>query len=123
MDSLLKDGKVTRGWLGVEPVELSPESAQAFGVVPDGPSGQLPEGVMISGVLQNGPAAKAGLKPGDVITQVSSHQVRNVAELLSQVATLQPGTASTLRILRGNKVLELMVNPGTRPLSPANKPR
>ncbi len=123
MDSLLKDGKVTRGWLGVEPVELSPESAQAFGVVPDGPSGQLPQGVMISGVLQNGPAAKAGLKPGDVITQVSSHQVRNVAELLSQVATLQPGTASTLRILRGNKVLELMVNPGTRPLSPANKPR
>ena len=123
MDSLLKDGKVTRGWLGIEPTELSPESAQAFGVVPNGPSGQLPQGVMIAGVLQNGPAAKAGLKPGDVITQVSEHQVRNVSELLSRVAALQPGTTSTLGILRGNKLFELTVNPGTRPLSSATKPR
>jgi S1-C subfamily serine protease len=123
MDSLLKDGKVTRGWLGIEPTELSPESAQAFGIVPNGPSGQLPQGVMIAGVLQNGPAAKAGLKPGDVITQVSEHQVRNVSELLSRVAALQPGTASNLVILRGNKLVELTVNPGTRPLSSATKPR
>jgi Do/DeqQ family serine protease len=123
MDSLLKDGKVTRGWLGIEPTELSPESAQAFGIVPNGPSGQLPQGVMIAGVLQNGPAAKAGLKPGDVITQVSEHQVRNVSELLSRVAALQPGTTSTLGILRGNKLIELTVNPGTRPLSSVTKPR
>lgn len=123
MDSLLKDGKVTRGWLGIEPTELSPESAQAFGIVSNGPSGQLPQGVMIAGVLQNGPAAKAGLKPGDVITQVSEQQVRNVSELLSRVAALQPGTTSTLVILRGNKLIELTVNPGTRPLSSATKPR
>ena len=123
MDSLLKDGKVTRGWLGVEPTELTLESAQAFGLsMPNGESA-LPTGVMIAGVLQNGPAAKAGVQPGDVVVEIAAKPVRNVAELLSQVATLQPGTASTLRILRGNKVLELMVNPGTRPLSPANKPR
>jgi len=78
---------------------------------------------MIAGVLQNGPGAKAGLKPGDVITQVSEHQVRNVSELLSRVAALQPGTASNLVILRGNKLVELTVNPGTRPLSSATKPR
>ena len=123
MDSLLKDGKVTRGWLGIEPTELSPESAQAFGIVPNGPSGQLPQGVMIAGVLQNGPAAKAGLKPGDVITQVSEQQVRNVSELLSRVAALQPGTTSILVILRGNKLIELTVNPGTRPVRSAAKPQ
>ena len=123
MDSLLKDGKVTRGWLGIEPTELSPESAQAFGIAPDGPAGVMPTGVMIAGVLQNGPAAKAGLKPGDVITQVSEHQVRNVSELLSRVAALKPGTVSTVGVLRGTQRFELNVNPGTRPLSSANKPR
>jgi S1-C subfamily serine protease len=114
---------VTRGWLGIEPTELSPESAQAFGIAPDGPAGVMPTGVMIAGVLQNGPAAKAGLKPGDVITQVSEHQVRNVSELLSRVAALKPGTVSTVGVLRGTQRFELNVNPGTRPLSSANKPR
>lgn len=123
MDSLLKEGKVTRGWLGVEPTELTRESAEAFGISPDAKTGQLPTGVMIAGVLQNGPAAKAGLKPGDVITQVASRPVTSVAELLSQVASLQPGVASPVQVLRGKKVVELSISPGTRPLNRQPRPQ
>ena len=117
MDSLLKDGKVTRGWLGVEPTELTLESAQAFGLTMPHGEGNLPAGVMIAGVLQNGPAAKAGVLPGDVVVEIAAKPVRNVAELLSQVAALQPGVASPVKILRGKKTLSLTVNPGVRPLN------
>ncbi len=123
MDSLRKEGKVTRGWLGLEPSELSAESAQAFGIEQVSQTGKLPQGVLIAGVLQNGPAAKAGLKPGDVITQVANQQVKNVADLLSQVAALQPGQASQLHVLRGQQVLQLTVSPGTRPVRRAQNPR
>jgi S1-C subfamily serine protease len=109
--------------LGLEPTELTAESAQAFGITKNAQSGQLPKGVLIAGVLQNGPAAKAGLKPGDVITQVAVKPVGNVSELLSQVASLQPGQDSQVQLLRGEKVLELTVQPGTRPLRHPTKPK
>jgi serine protease DegQ len=63
MEGLVKEGVVTRGWIGVEPSELSPELAETFGV-------KARQGVIITGVLQNGPAAQAGIRPGDVITDV-----------------------------------------------------
>jgi serine protease DegQ len=63
--------QVTRGWIGVEPNELSPELAETFGV-------KATEGVIITGVLQNGPAAQAGIRPGDVIAEVAGKPVTNV---------------------------------------------
>ncbi len=123
MDSLLKDGKVTRGWLGLEPAELSQESAEAFGIPKQAQTGQWPQGVLVAGVLQNGPAAKAGVKPGDVITQVASHPIGNVSELLSQVALLPPGQIAQVQVLRGQQVLQLMVTPDARPLRRGPHPR
>src|SRR5574344_622516 len=76
LDGIVKDGQVRRGWIGVEPNELSPELAQTFGVG-DG------SGVLLTGILQAGPAAQAGMQPGDVVTQVDGRPVRNVAELMS----------------------------------------
>jgi serine protease DegQ len=64
LDGIVQDGQVTRGWIGVEPNELTPELAQTFGV-------EASQGVIITGVLQNGPAAKGGMKPGDVVSAVS----------------------------------------------------
>src|SRR4051812_47599825 len=64
MEGLVKDGQVTRGWIGVEPNDLTPELAETFGI-------KTRQGVIITGVLQNGPAAQAGLRPGDVITEVA----------------------------------------------------
>ncbi len=108
LDSIVKEGRVTRGWIGVEPNELTPELAQTFNV-------KVSEGVVITGVLQNGPAAQSGIRPGDVITQVANQPVRSVAELLTRVAVLKPGTASKFSLVRREQNLELDVTPGVRP--------
>lgn len=118
LEDIVKEGKVTRGWIGVEPNDLSPELAETFGV-------KASEGVIITGVLQNGPAAKAGIRPGDVVTGVGERRIGNVQELLTSVAALKPGNASRFKLQRGNDKLELDVTPGLRPKtqrSPAPSP-
>ena len=109
LDGIVKDGQVTRGWIGVEPNELSPELAETFGVK------KATEGVIITGVLQDGPAAQAGMRPGDVIVQVDGKKVGNVSELLTAVAALKPGEASAFNVQRGDTMVELNISPGVRP--------
>jgi serine protease DegQ len=108
LEGIVKDGVVRRGWIGVEPADLSPELVETFGV-------QAKRGVLITGVLQNGPAAQAGVRPGDVIVEVAGKQIANVSELLSSVAALKPGTTAKFRVLRRNESLDLSVTPGLRP--------
>ena len=108
LDAIVKDGKVTRGWIGVEPNELSAELKETFGV-------KATRGVIITGVLQNGPAARAGLHPGDVIELVGEKPVNSVSELLSTVAALQPGVAAKFTLERRNQTLSLDITPGVRP--------
>ena len=108
LDGIVKDGKVTRGWIGVEPNELSPELAETFGV-------KASQGVIITGVLQAGPAAKAGMLPGDVIVEIDGHNVRNVAEMMTAVAALRPGTNAAFSVQRGTESLTLDIVPATRP--------
>jgi Do/DeqQ family serine protease len=114
LEDIVKAGKVTRGWIGVEPNDLSPELAETFGV-------KASAGVIITGVLQNGPAAKAGVRPGDVITGVGNRRIGNVQELLTAVAGLQPGTATRFALQRGGDKLELDVTPGLRPKTPVRR--
>jgi len=114
MQDLLKNGKVIRGWIGVEPQELSAELAESFKLPPAGPNASR-SGVVISGVLQNGPAAKAGIRPGDVIMRVSDHPVGNVADLLNQVASLKPGVPADVLIWRQQAQLSLRLTPAERP--------
>jgi len=108
LEGLVKDGQVTRGWIGVEPNDLSPELAETFGV-------KVNEGVIITGVLQNGPAAKAGIKPGDVIERVGERKINDVTQLLSAVASLKPGNATPFTVNRKSQELVLTVTPGVRP--------
>jgi Do/DeqQ family serine protease len=108
LDGIVREGKVTRGWIGVEPNELSPELAETFGV-------KATEGVIITGVLQDGPAAQGGIRPGDVIVQVAGKPVTNVPGLLSSVAALRPGEAAKFQVQRGNRVIDLELTPGLRP--------
>jgi serine protease DegQ len=111
LEGIVKDGVVRRGWIGVEPADLSPELMETFGV-------RAKRGVLITGVLQNGPAAQAGIRPGDVIVEVAGKQIGNVSELLSGVAALKPGTPAKFRILRRDEATELTVTPGLRPRPP-----
>ncbi len=116
MEGLIKDGRITRGWIGVEPRELTPEIADTF---------KLPvrEGVLIAGVLQNGPAGEGGMRPGDVVTQVDNKPVRNTADLLNAVAALKPGSTVAFDVQRGDKALSLNLNIAPRPRSDAGSRR
>ena len=115
MEAIVKDGKVTRGWIGVEPQDLTPELAESFSV----PAGT---GVIITGVLQNGPAAQAGIRPGDVVTQVGDKPVSSVAQLLSAVAALTPGTPATIDIARKDGKQRVQITPGKRNLPRQQQP-
>jgi len=115
LEGLVRDGQVTRGWIGVEPVELNSDLAETFGI-------KQTEGVIITGVLQNGPAFKAGLKPGDVLLAVGEKDVHNVSELLTMIAAQTPGTAVKMRIKRRDADLSLDVTPAQRPAAKLNKP-
>jgi serine protease DegQ len=118
MDGLVKDGQVTRGWIGVEPQELTAELAETFNLK----MGQdALRGIIITGVLQGAPAAKAGIQPGDVITQVAGKPVATVPELLANVAALKPGTSAKFSVRRADKTLELDVTPAPRPKRPVQQ--
>jgi serine protease DegQ len=109
MESILKNGGVTRGWIGVEPQNLSKELSESLGL----PSTTV--GVLISGVLEGGPAARGGVKPGDVLVSVNGNGTKYVSQLLNQISQIGPGNEATLKILRKEKVLELKVQTGKRP--------
>ena len=115
LESIVRDGQVTRGWIGIEPNELAPEIAEAFGIVAE-------RGVAVTGVLQGGPAGKAGMVPGDVVLSIGGTQVDDVAHLLSAVAVLKPGVPATVEIQRKKTVLALSITPGVRP-KPGKMPR
>ena len=109
MESILKNGSVTRGWIGVEPQNLSKELSESLGLPGN------TEGVLLSGVLEGGPAARCGVKPGDVLTAVNGDKTKDVKQLLNQIAQIGPGNEATLTIFRKGKEVVLTVQTGKRP--------
>jgi serine protease DegQ len=108
LESLVRDGAVMRGWIGVEPRELTPELAQSLKLT-------AKQGVLITGVLQNGPAAKGGLQPGDVVMKVGGASVTTTAQLLNAVAALKPKSDAVVVVQRGDRVVDLNVSVAQRP--------
>ena len=108
LEQIIRDGEVTRGWLGIEPQELTPDIAVAFAL-------QDVDGVLIRGVLKNGPADRAGLQVRDVVLEIDGKPTRDGAALLSQIAGLMPGHEATLKVLRDRKPIALSVIVGRRP--------
>jgi serine protease DegQ len=109
MESILKNGNVTRGWIGVEPQTLSKELAESLGL----PSNT--DGVLLFGVLEGGPAAQSGVLAGDVIATVNGNKTKDVKQLLNQIAQIEPGGKVNLKILRKGKELVLIIQAGQRP--------
>ena len=103
LNGILKDGHVVRGWIGIEPRDASDMGSDN------------PQGVLVGGVLVDAPAAKAGLKAGDLILQVNQHPVRRAADLLIQVAALTPGQAVPFLVSHDGKLREITITPKQRP--------
>jgi serine protease Do len=101
MDQILKRGKVVRGYLGVVIQPVTPKIAKSFNLA-------KPEGVLLSDVSPNGPAAKAGLVKGDIVLQVNGQPVNDPSELQLKIAMTPPGSSVKLKILRNGK--ENMIN-------------
>jgi Do/DeqQ family serine protease len=105
MDQLIKNGKVRRGQLGVAIQPMTPELAQSLGI-------SEPKGVLVADTTPNGPAARAGIKRGDVITAFDGKPVTDGNELRNRVASTPPGNQVTLTAIRDGREQQLQVTLG-----------
>lgn len=104
----LKAGKIVRGWLGVMIQDITPDLAKSFGL-------KEAKGVLISDVTEGSPAAKAGLKRGDVVKGFDGHEVENAHTLSRLVAATQPDRKAKVDIIRDGKEKSIEVTIGTMP--------
>jgi Do/DeqQ family serine protease len=108
LTQIIKDGEVTRGWLGIEPQAITRETAEALAL-------SRVDGVLIRGVQQNGPADRAGVLPRDVVLEIGGRPTPDVPQLLARIAELAPGSSAKVSMWRGGKSVELDVTVGRRP--------
>jgi len=108
MEQIIHTGRVTRGWLGVSMQDMTPELAESFKL-------ESAEGSLIAGVLRDGPADQAGVRPGDILIAVADNPVKNSSDMLNLVAALPPGNTVSLTIVRDNQEQTLQIKVGKRP--------
>lgn len=108
IEQISSNGNVTRGWIGIEAQDLTPELAESFKLNSN-------QGTLIAGVLRNSPADKAGLKPGDILLAIDNKPVFDSGSMLNLIATLKPNQESMVKVYREGKTVEVLVSIGTRP--------
>jgi len=108
MEQILHSGSVIRGWLGVSMQDMTQELAESFGL-------KTTTGALISSVLREGPADRAGIKPGDILIAVEGDAVQNSSDLLNLVAALSPGDTVAVTVIRDGVEKKLNVRAGVRP--------
>jgi len=108
MTQLVSNGRVDRGWLGVEAQTLTPELARGLGV-------NKQQGAIIVRLLRGGPADAGGMQPGDVVVSVDDKAVVDTVDLINRTATIKPGEDGRYKVLRGRDEVELVVKTGRRP--------
>ena len=105
MDSLIKDGKVVRGWLGVNIQNLNENTAEIFGL-------DRPRGALVGQVVPGSPADDAGVRQGDVVIEIEGKPVKDVEDLQLKVVGFDPGTRVNLTVLREGKEKQISVRLG-----------
>jgi Do/DeqQ family serine protease len=114
LEQIVKNGAVTRGWIGVGVQELTPAAAESFKL-------QSTRGALIAEVERGGPADKAGVKPGDVLVEVEGRPVADPTSMLNLIAALSPGNSARMKLKRAGKDVDATVRVGTRPKPPTTR--
>jgi len=107
MEQLVRNGRVVRAWLGITGQDVTPALAESFGL-------RDAQGVLVSGVLEDGPADHAGFRPGDVITHIDGVAPRDIGHLSTIIASKIPGHPMRVQGWRGNQELDILVAPAER---------
>lgn len=108
MKQIISDGSVTRGWIGIEAQDITPELAESFKLNQD-------HGSLIAGILRNSPAEKAGLRAGDILLAIDGQEVTDSNSMLNLISVLKPNNKASLTIARAAKHFDVAVMIGKRP--------
>jgi serine protease DegQ len=108
MEEIIKTGHVVRGWIGIESQDITPELADSFGLARQ-------SGAIIAGVVRDGPADRAGIRPGDILLTVQGKQVASTNDMLNLISQLAPGETAKMTVMRKNRQSTLDVTVGKRP--------
>jgi len=108
LDQIIKSGAVTRGWIGVEVQEITPEIAESFNMPNH-------EGALIAGIMRGSPADKGGVHTGDVLLAVNGKPITDSQTMIEQIAALAPKSKAKLKLRRDNRSIELDISIGKRP--------
>lgn len=111
LSEIVAFGFVKRGWLGIEPQDMTADLARAFGLERAG-------GVIIAGVMRDGPGAQGGLKVGDIVQTVDGQPVNDTQPLMARIAARAPGDSLELGIYRNGRTQQLQMTLGQRPVKP-----
>ena len=114
MEQIIQNGSVTRGWVGIEAQEITPDLVESFGL-------SDANGALIAGVLRGSPADASGIKPGDILLSVNGRPVKDPQSMLDLIASQKPGDTVTFKLRRRNNLIESQVKIGKR--LPQPRPR
>ncbi len=108
MDQIAIHGNVTRGWIGIEAQDITPELAESFKL-------KLVQGALVAGVMRGGPADRAGLRAGDILLTIENKPISDTGSMLNLIAALTPNQKATLKIARAEQTINVEVLIGRRP--------
>lgn len=108
MEQIIRQGSVTRGWIGIEAQDMSAELAESFKL-------KSTQGALIAGIIQDSPAERSGLKAGDILLEINGLQVIDSSHMLGLISELKPNKQAILKIARNQREINIPVMIGRRP--------
>ena len=108
MQQIIENGRVIRGWLGIDAQDISPALADSFNL-------RDTHGAIVAGVVNGGPGEKAGIRSGDIITHINGARIVDARDILIKIAAMRPGTDVELKVIHNGKLISVKAQVGQRP--------